>query len=238
MSFDEKLLDGKYLYFKDGAQYSEEVFKVTKESKSQGNYTFSSEILSRVATGEFLKVYVDYELSHQFEPLNVRIKRSLGERKSTERYVFDTKERIVHYSFDGADGHNEMVKVVPAKAHIATPAFLTSTLMTQIKRIDSTQVTQYAIITSQNLWSYESPFSEGQVYVDLKSLDSVELELNGNKISATHCTMFEGEKNEFETDFFLSKYFNIPYQAKFPNDIEIRVDKLKTYEVEYKNMFK
>lgn len=238
MSFDEKLLDGKYLYFKDGAQYSEEVFKITKEDKSQGNYTFSSEILSRVATGEFLKVYVDYEVSHQFDPLNVRIKRSLGKRKSTERYILDPKERNLYYSFDGADGHNEMENVIAPKAHIATPAFLTAALMTKIKRLDSTQVTQYAIITSQNLWSYEAPFTEGQVYVDLKSLDPVELELNGNKISATHCTMFEGEKNEFETDFFLSKYFNIPYQAKFPNGIEVRVDKLKTYEVEYKNMFK
>ena len=238
MSFDEKLLDGKYFYFKDGAQYSEEVFKITREDKPQGNYTFKSEILSRVSTGEFLKVYVDYEVSHHFEPLNVQVKRSLGRRKSTERYIIDTKDRSVYYSFDGADGHNEMERIVTAKAHIATPSFLTSALMTQTKRIDSTKVTRYAIITSQNLWSYESPFIESEVYVDLKSLVPVELEINGKTLTGTHCIMFEGEKNKFETDFYLSKYFNIPYRAVFPNGIEVRIETLKTYEVEYKNMFK
>jgi hypothetical protein len=238
MSFEEKLLEGKYLYFKDGAQYSEEVFKITKEDKSQGNYTFSSEILSRVSTGEFLKVHVDYEVSHQFDPLNVRIKRSLGNRKSTERYIVDTKERNVFYSFDGADGHNEMEQVVLANAYIATPAFLTSTLMTQMKKLNASQTTQYTIITSSNLWTYEAPFLQSEVFVDLKSSKPIEIEINEKTLSATHCTMFEGEKNEFETNFYLSKYFSIPYRAVFPNSIEVRVENLKTFDVEYKNMFK
>lgn len=238
MSFEEKLLEGKYFYFKNGAQYSEESFQITKEDKSQGNYTFSSEILSRVSTGEFLKVYVDYELSHQFDPMNVRIKRSLGNRKSTERYIIDQKDKNIYYSFDGANGHHEEERAVHARTHIATPAFLTSTLMTQIKKIDTTQVTPYTVITSQNLWSFDGPFIESDIYVDLKSLDPVELNINDNNLLATHCTMFDDQKEKIETEFYLSKYFNIPYKAIFPNGIEIKVDKLKTFDVEYKNMFR
>lgn len=242
MSLEEKLLEGKYIYKKDDVQYSEEIFKVSKEDKFQGNFIFSSEILSRVATGEFLKIYTDYELSHQFEPLNVRVKRSLGNKKSTERFVISQKDKNLKYNFESGTQSESYEKIITGKFHIATPAFLTSALMTQIKKMDSVQKTPYTIISTNNVWSYEGPFFEAEVLIELKSLDQVQLEINDNKLSATHCAISDLETKEnphpASTEFYLSRYFNIPYKAEMPGNIIIQVDHLKTFEVDYKSMLK
>lgn len=242
MSLEEKILEGKYFYFKDEVQYSEELFTIYKETKPQGNFIFSSEILSRVSTGEFLKIQVDYELSHQFEPFRIRTKRALGNKQSTEYYRLNSKTKNLTYNFEGLNGKHQFDKIVNGKFHVATPAFLTSALMTQIKKMDSIQRTPYTIVSNNNLWTYEHEFFESEVIIELKSLDQIELNINGNNLSATHCTISDSDTTENEqattSDFFLSKYFNIPYKAILPEGIEIKIDHLKTFEIDYKNMLK
>lgn len=242
MAFSEKIFEGKYLYFKDGNQYSEELFSLEREDKSNGNYTFSSEILSRVTTGEFLKVYTDYELSSRMDPLNVRIKRHLGKNKSTERYFIDHKDKLVSYTFDGRNGYHEFEKVVNGKFHIATPSFCTSALMTLMRKVDPVQKTPYTILTSPNIWEYHGPFQENIIFIELKSHEPVEFKINNNQLSATLCHFYEDDRElnnpATPTAFYLSKHFNIPYKAEFQEGIEVRIDKLKILEArEYKNMF-
>ena len=242
MSLEEKLLEGKYIYKKDNVQYSEEIFKVSKEDKFQGNFIFSAETLSRVSTGEFLKIYTDYELSHQFEPLNVRVKRSLGNKKSTERFVVNQKDKNLRYTFESDSESEQCEKIINGKFHVATPAFLTSASMTQIKKMDSVQKTPYNIISTNNVWNYNGPFFEAEILIDLKSLDQVHLVINDNKLSATHCGMSELETKDNphpeSSEFYLSRYFNIPYKAEMPGNIVIEVEQLKTFEVDYKTMLK
>lgn len=242
MAFSEKIFEGKYLYYKDGNQYSEELFHLEREDKSNGNYTFSSEILSRVGTGEFLKVYTDYELTSKMDPLNVRIKRSLGKNKSTERYFIDQKDKIVSYTFDGRNGYHDFEKVVNGKFHIATPSFCTSALMTQMRKLDPVQRTPYNVLSSQNIWEYVGPFQENIIFIELKSHEPVEFKINDNELSATLCHFYEDDRNSktpaVGNPFYLSKHFNVPYKAEFPGGIEVVVDKLKILEAkEYKNMF-
>lgn len=242
MAFSEKIFEGKYLYYKDGNQYSEELFSLEREDKTNGNYTFTSEILSRVTTGEFLKVYTDYELTSRMEPLNVRVKRSLGKNKSTERYFIDQKDKVVSYTFDGRNGYHDFEKIVNGKFHIATPSFCTSALMTQMRKLDPVQRTPYNVITSQNIWEYNEPFKENIIFIELMSLEPVHFKINDNELSATFVNFYEDDRDEKEpspgTAFYLSKHFNIPYKAEFPGGIEVVVDKLKILEAkEYKNMF-
>lgn len=240
MAFSEQILEGKFLYYKGKNQYSEELFKLEKEDKTNGNYTFSSEILSRVATGEFLKVQVEYELTNQLDPLNVRIKRFLGENSSTERYYVDQNSKTVSYSFDGRDGHNDFEKIVSGKFTIGTPAFCTSAIMTLMKKIDSVQKTQYLIVSSNNIWEYTAPFSENSLHVELKSNEPVQIEINGNELSATLCHFIEDIDTEQKPygEFYLSKHFNIPYKAIFPGDIKVIIDRLKiTERANYKKFF-
>lgn len=242
MAFTEKILEGKFLYTKDGNQYSEELFTVEREDKINGNFTFSSEILSRVSTGEFLKVYVDYELTSLMDPLNVRIKRALGKNKSTERYYINQTDKIVSYTFDGRSGYYDFEKVVNGKFTIGTPAFCTSAIMTLMRKIDPVQRTSYVVLSTDNIWNYQSPFKENIIFVELKSHEPVELMINDNELSATMCHFIEDDRDKAKTpppaSFYLSKHFNIPYKAEFPGGIEVIIDKLKVLEAkEYKNMF-
>ncbi len=242
MAFSEKIFEGKYLYYKDGNQYSEELFSLGREDKTYGNYTFSSEILSRVGTGEFLKVYTDYELTSKMEPLNVRVKRSLGKSQSTERYFIDQKDKTVSYNFDGRNGYFDYEKVINGKFHIATPSFCTSALMTQMKKLDPVQRTPYKVLSSQNIWEYVAPFQENIIFIELKSHEPVQLKINNNELSATLCHFYEDDRDSktpaIGNPFYLSKHFNIPYKAEFPGGLEVVVDKLKILEAkEYKNMF-
>lgn len=242
MAFSEKILEGKFLYFKDGNQYSEEFFTLEREDKTNGNFTFSSEILSRVQTGEFLKIYTDYELTSKMDPLNAKVTRSLGKNKSTERYYIDQKDKIVTYTFDGRDGYNDFEKIVNGKFHIATPSFCTSALMTLMRKIDPVQRTPYLVLSSQNIWEYTGPFEESLVFVELKSHEPETIVVNNNELTATLCHFFEDDRDSKipaePSAFYLSKHFSIPYKAIFQGGIEIRVQKLKIIEkMDYKAMF-
>jgi hypothetical protein len=73
-------------------------------------------------------------------------------------------------------------------------------------------------------------------------LDAVPLVLNDKEIMSTHCRMSKPNsnigKNEELADFYLSKHFGIPYKAIFEEDIEVRIERLKVFKNDYKNMFK
>jgi hypothetical protein len=242
MSIDEKILEGKYIFLKDGQQYSEEVFSLMMDDSINGNYLYTSEILCRVPSGEFLKINVGYETSNSFDPLSVKVFRSLGDKVSTEQYRIDPKNKQVYYTFSGVDGENSYERNVSGKFHISTPAFVTSTLMTQMKKVSVTQKTLYNVITTSNLWTYENHFIESNIELEQKSLDAVPITLNDKEVMTTHCEMSqvteENSKKEQAADFYLSKHFNIPYKADFPGDIEVRIERLKVFENDYKNMFK
>jgi hypothetical protein len=51
------LLEGSYFYYEKGVNYSQENFKFIQNSDKQ-NYQVLSEVLSRIETGEFLKINV------------------------------------------------------------------------------------------------------------------------------------------------------------------------------------
>jgi hypothetical protein len=242
MSIDEKIIEGKYIFLKDGNQYSEETFTILMDTALNGNYLYKSEILCRVTSGEFLKINVDFETSNSFDPLNIKVHRSLGKNSSTERYKVELKDKQVYYSFSGMDGVHKFDRNVSGKFHISTPAFVTSTLMTKMKKMNAAQVTSYNVLSTQNIWTYEKQFVENNVFLELKSLGGIDIKLNDKDLHATHCQMSEDTYNNPVTsppaDFYLSKYLNIPYKAEFPENLEVRIDKLKVFENEYKNMFK
>lgn len=234
MAFKEKLFEGKYIYSLDGKEYSQEDFLVQKEDKMQGNYFYFAEVLSRVKTGEFLRIQVNVELSNGFDPLEVSIKRSLGGKESFENYSINQKDKNVSYSFRGLNGEHQFAKVVGGRPQFATPCFAMSTLMINTKKIDPVHRTPYTIITSNNIWEYEGPFSEREVYLELQDLEPVPLVINERELNATHCKMLQvddkGTVLDEAQDIFLSKYNYLPYKAVFTNGVVIEVDTLKSFE--------
>ncbi len=234
MSIKEKVLEGKYNYYNQDQNYTEENFKVEREGGRQGNLIFYSEVLSRVRTGEFLKAYVEYEVTKSFEPINVKITRQLGAKESIENFNFDQKTKIITYSFESEGKTNYFEKVVNSKPHVGAPCFLTSMIMVNQKKIDPVQRTPYIIITSDNIWSYESEFQEKEIYIELQELEPKNLTIDGNKLKATHCKLLQVDDNgtiiDVNHEIYLSKHFYIPYLATFGENLKIEVEYLKHYE--------
>lgn len=241
MEFQEKLIEGKYNYFKNNSLYCQEYFTLYHEEKKHGSYTFQVELMSRVNTGEFLKIYVDYELTHNFEPLNVRIKRHLGSNKSTERFSVDLKDKKLLYTFNGEGGFKEIERATSGKFHISTPAICTSMVMTHARKIDPVHRTPYEIISSDNIWSYESPYQEATLHIELMKLEPVHINVAGHDLQATHCNIYEMDKFNNPTaqgyPVYLSKHYQIPYLAEFADGIRVEVEELKSFEKDHSELF-
>lgn len=233
MKYQNKVIEGSYQYYQDGTSYSEENFKLLTEDKSQGNYYLKAEVLSRVKTGEFLKIISEYEFNHAFEPLNVSITRTLGDKESKESYLIDQKNKNVRYTFKDEDNSHKYEKIITGKPHFATPCFSGCMMMTLSRKIDAVHKTPYTIITSDNIWDYKAPFYEKEVFVELMSLDPRIIEIGGNELKTTHCKLIESKDYNASNsgfDIYLSKYYSIPYKIVFSENFYIEVERLKHFE--------
>lgn len=234
MSFKEKLFEGKYNYLQDGKIYTQENFTVLKEDKIQGEYTYNAEVLTRVRTGEFLKVFIEADFAHNFDPLVYRVRRNLGDKESLEVIHINQKEKIYTYTFTGEDGKHQFERVVNGKPHIASPCFVLSTVMINSKKLDPVHRTTYSVITSNNIWQYQGPFVEKEVTFELQDLEQIPLRIGEKELKATHCKIVytdeKGKLKDYHDDIFMSKYNFIPYKAVFSNGLEIEVESLRNFE--------
>lgn len=234
MSFKEKLFEGKYNYLQQGKVYTEENFTVLKEDKMQGGYTYTAEVLSRVRTGEFLKIYVEAEFAHNFDPLAYRVRRNLGDKESLEEFYINQKDKNYIYTFEGFGGKHQFERIVNGKPHIASPCFVLSTVMINSKKLDPVHRTTYSVITSNNVWECKGPFVEKEVIFELQELDQIPLKVSDKELKATHCKIVytdeKGQLKDHYDDIFMSKYNYIPYKAVFSNGLEIEVESLRNFE--------
>lgn len=238
----EEFFTGVYEYFQNKNSYSQETFKVEKAGFD--NLIYSAEILSRVATGEFLKVYVVYRVTGNYEPVEVSITRYLGEKHVKETYTFDDVDRGLNYKF-----HNHLNqigtdrRIINGRFQITTPAFCTSLLMTQARNMNKMGRTPYALIYSNNTWLYEGTFLEKTIFMEPRTQKDSDFTLNGKILSCDQCNMYEFDKSEGDesTDipiiYYISKHLGLPYRAALGGNIEIKINKLINTESQYKNMF-
>jgi hypothetical protein len=206
------------------------------------NYIYSSEILARVSTGEFLKIYVDYEVTPLFDPINVKIRKSLGEQSCRETYSVNYQTKNVTYSFVNSDGEKQTYeKVINGKFQITTPSFLSSLLVTQNKKVDNIGRTQYLVINSTNEWKYENPFEEKYFYLETRSNDNKELNIGINKLVSSVYYLYEKDVGQDQKEepivYYQSRNIGIPYKGILNDGLEVRIKQLKSTEVNYKGMF-
>lgn len=241
MQTHELLLKGKYIYLQDNKPYSEENFILKREDKPNGSFLLESETLTRTRTGEFLKTLTEYGFTANFNTTHVSVRRLLGDKSSVEEIKVNQRQKIATYTFtkDNSKQSNEIY--FGAYVHFAAPCFVTSMLMTQMKKIDPVHRTQYSVLTSQNIWDYQGEAEEQSVYVELQEMEPVTIELGGNELKATHCKLLQVDENgtiaSSGHDLYLSKYFGIPYRGIFDDNVVIEIDTLKNYESKYKKMF-
>jgi len=241
MQTHELLLEGKYNYLQQDKLYSEENFTLKKEDKPNGNYLLEAETLTRTRTGEFLKTIIQYAFTSKFNTKEVSVKRLLGPKSSTETVTANHRDKTCKYTFQNNDVKHNQDIYFGGYVHFATPCFVSSMLMTQMKKIDPVHRTQYSILTSENIWDFKEEAKEQDVYVELQEMEPVMIELGGNELKATHCKLLHVDENGTIAmeghNIFLSKYFGIPYRGIFDGGITIEIEKLKNYESKYKNVF-
>lgn len=225
----EILLEGSYLYYQKEVNYSQENFKLI-QLPDQQSFQVYSEILSRVETGEFLKLLVRYEMTQNFIPFFMRIEKSIGNKYVVESYKYDLHSQELHYTFQTPQKTQEFTKPHSAKHYLTSPAFATSTLFTLSRKFDPTGRTSVTFVRSHNDWTYEGPPADKLVYAEFKSRDLADFKLNNNTLSASHLCLYEHDSihslNEKPVDIFISKHYAIPYQL-IHGDMKIVIKNLK-----------
>ncbi len=234
MSYLEKLFDGKYIYTNNGQSYTEENFTIERELDLQSHLIFKAEVLSRVKTGEFLKLYITYEVTPSFDPVKVNIRRTLGPKESIENFDINLKTKNYVYTFKCGDINKSFEKIYTAKPHIATPAFSTSMLMVNQKKLDPVHLTHYNLLTTNNIWTYNGDPFENELYLQLQEIEAVKIEINQKELKANHCKLLTVNENGTIASqghsIYLSKHYYLPYKSEFDNDLAIQIEYLKAYE--------
>jgi hypothetical protein len=240
----EKLFEGLYRYNNNGQEYSQEIFDVYKDLESK-TIIYNSEILSRVSTGEFLKIQVEYEVNSSWSPVSIEVTKNLGNRFTKETYELDTTNQILHYEFNTDKDRVRVERSVAGKFHVVTPSFLTSLLYTQQKRYNSVGRNQYFLITSNNEWEFTQEPQDSFVYLEYKTMDGEELKINKQSLSCTKCLLYEHDAirniKEEPAVYYLSKHLGIPYKVEMGEGLDITIEFLKHLQADtydYKDVFR
>lgn len=210
----EIILEGTYLYFNKDVNYSHENFKLIHFPDAQ-TYHIYAEILSRLETGEFFKIFIRYEINNSFIPYYMRIEKSLGSKFALETYQVDVTNFDLTYTFQTPQGTQEFNRKIALKDYLASPAVSTSAIFTLSKKFDATERTSITLLNSNNDWTYSAPPTEKTIYGEYKARDLPDFQLNGNKLPANLLYLYEFNSSNFSietpVELYLSKHYNIPY---------------------------
>ena len=227
----EILLEGTYRYFQNDTNYSHENFKLV-HIPVPDSFHFYAEILSRIDNGEFLKVLVRFEMNQQMVANTVRIEKSIGNKYVLETFKLDHYFLELKYTFQTAQKVQEFKKTVGSKHFLTSPAFCTSAMFTQSKKMDSVGRTPVTLVSSRNDWTYDGPPDEKMIYAEFKSRDFAEMKLNESELSAMHLCLYQHDSNhtppERPVDIFVSKHYGVPYQMNY-GDQRIVIKSLKRH---------
>lgn len=223
------LIEGSYFYYEKGTNYSQENFKLVHLTDKQ-HYQVVAEVLSRIETGEFLKINILYELNAQFLPHHVRIEKSIGNNYSLENFIADHHAGQLHYVFQNATSQQEFHRPITSRHYVAAPSFATSCLFTLTKKFDAGGRTPVNLLSSPNDWTYSAPPQEKIVYAEWKIKDMDDFKIGNSYLEASHLQIYQNDSTNADLEqpvsFFVSKHFGIPYQM-LHGDREIRVQNLK-----------
>lgn len=225
----EILLEGSYLYFQKDVNFSQENFKLIALPETQ-SYQVYAEILSRIETGEFLKILVRYEMNQHFVPNMVRIEKSIGNKYAQEVFKVDTVSQELHYTFQNSQMTQEYNRPFNSKHYLTSPALSTTGIFTMTKKFDATGRTAVVLLSSDNEWTYTGPPTEKIIYAEYKVRDMDDFQLNGNALTASHLCLYEADSSSNSSsppvDLFVSKHYGIPYKLQ-QGDLKIVIKNLK-----------
>lgn len=225
----EIILEGSYLYYQGDVNYSQENFKFAHHPDTQ-SFSFNAEILSRIETGEFLKILVRYEMNQHFIPNFVRIEKSLGNKYALETFKLDLTTHELNYTYQNPQATQSFKKSVSAKHYLTSPALCTSAIFTLSRKFDATGRTPVVLIGSDNDWTYVGPPTEKIIHAEFKSRELNDFKLNGNQLSASLLCLYEHDSthvvHEDPVELYLSRHHAVPYQL-LHGDQKVVIKQLK-----------
>ncbi len=240
MSGKEVLYKGSYEYFAKNNCYTNEDFSIEQDDKSR-NYLFKSHMLSRLKTGEILKINISYETNTAYEPVRVSVSKNVGDKFAQEIFEPNLTSRNIRYSFFGSDGSHDFEKPIQGRFQISTPSILTSMIMIKNKKAPVGQRIPFTFITSNNTWSYEGPFFEHLLFIEQDDHKLEELEINEKKLMGKLFKVYSTDNTASlkpaAASYYLSKHHTIPYLVKIGDDVEIKVKFLQKVGNEIKKYF-
>jgi len=227
----KKIHRGAYNFIKNDSVYAEESFEVYRDKKEL-TLNFVSNMLSRVSTGELLKIQVNYQVSKDFVPLKVIVKKDLGREKVEESYKFDTKKNLLNYTFKNKRAkHTDQINT-PPRFHIFTPSACCSMLFLLSKKFDTTAKNFYTSIQSINQWDYEHELIVKTVCLERISLTSESINIGGNELQAVQYRLFEDIRGqEAAKDFvkppslkvYQSRHNGVPYSINSEDGTMVQI---------------
>ncbi len=229
------LFEGSYFYFQKESNYSQENFQLI-QAKDQESYWIRSEILSRIETGEFLKIKVHYDLNNHFIPNHVKIEKSIGNKYACETFLMDLASQELHYTFlDSNQQLHEYKRPISSKHFVSSPAFATSVTFLLSKKLDALGRTPIVLVSSTNDWTYEGPPTEKVIYAEMKTREMQDFKINNSTLMASHLCLYEFDSShtivEQPVNIYISKHFSLPYQMT-QGDQKIVIKNLKKHTID------
>lgn len=227
----KKLFSGKYDFYVEGKQYAEESFEVIQHTELK-TVLYRSYLSTRSATGELLKLFIDYELTENFHTKSVKIKKSAGKWATEEDFIFDHKDNILHYTFKNPDGIHKEERIIVKRFYIQTPSVLCSALFSTTKKPDNSARNPIVLIKSPNILNYDNPLEEYTVFVSYETRDGQTFTINQNNYLYTRCELYATDLGELENEFPIviqvSKKFSLPFLVQFDRQHQARLVQLDT----------
>lgn len=234
------LFEGTYEYLNKNMAYSQEEFLVFR-SEDRKRVIYRSEQLTRVGTGEFLKINTEYIVNTKYQPLDVTVVKSLGMDTVTERYVFTPEKNLMNYTFMSENSSNEdsyqeyeLEVNVPNKFHLTTPSFTSSIIFTFANKFSSVGRNLFILVKSHSDWEFSDKISDVPIYLEFLTHEKTELKINDQDLACTKVNVYQRDASSSTTEkptiFFLSRHVGIPYKMISGDDLVIQIKKLKKHE--------
>ena len=220
-----KIYRGAYTYFSENNQYAEETFEVFRDKKDL-SLNFKSQILSRVATGELLKIDVDYTIGKDWMPRTVNLIRTLGKQNIQELFFYDHTKNLISYRFiDGEGKETTKTTSTPPRFHINTPATCSNFLFLMTKKFDINGKNTYTVYSSINQWEPTHDLKQHTLTLFRNGPASDPMLIGKTVLQGDEYFMELDDHHQSEEDvakpqplsIYLSKYVTIPYVIEDPN---------------------
>ncbi|MGK0368025.1 MAG: hypothetical protein ACI9QD_001165 [Thermoproteota archaeon] len=198
-------------------------------------------MLSRVGTGEFLKIDIDYSVNSKFSPTHVVVEKSLGMDNTEENFRINYEQNTLLYSFESNDSDHIVETTIPNKFQIVTPAFLTSTIYTHSTKLNATGRNQFVLMSSASDWDFNKEISTSTIFAEFLTHKKTELKVNDTELQCVMAHVFKHDSGEGIAEspavFHISRHIGIPYMVETPEGVTIKVGKLEKFESFYESMF-